>query len=399
MARSIKDIPDTVAELEAEGGLRARLSPELRFLLDVIAAGFGAAPPSPEPGLDWARFLAAVELHRVVPLMAPALAPGTGVPDAARGALAEMGIRAARRMLALNAETARIVGAFRDAGIGILVLKGVALSALFHGDPYRRWSRDIDLLVRPDAEAAALAQLERLGYERMAGGEGMNAVPMHGPRMPFPLEVHTRLSDDDRMFPLALLAPFDGAVEVASGAGPVPTLRPEAALVYAVHHGTRHLWQHLYWLADVAAACRRDCVDWRAARDLARRLGVERQLDLGVLLTRELIGLSPPPESGWPEAGGPAVRRAAAALLPTLADGATLPDRSPHRFGVVRYLCWHLSLYRRTQARVAFLADQLKPGAADRRALPLPRFLGFLYPGVRMIRVLANARKARRGGR
>ncbi len=373
---------------------RTQLPAELRFLLDVMAASFRPVILHAPFGIDWGRFLDAVGHHRVVPLMGPALAADGPVPEAVRVQLLELQRQATRRMLALGGELVGVATAFQAAGIELVVLKGPALSELLYGDPWRRFSRDIDLMVRPEAEAAALDLLCTLGYGENGQliARNTNAVSLYHQRFSFPLELHVRFGDDDRLLPCRLVRPFENVARVSIGGQHIPTLGPEAAVVYAVYHGTNHVWSLLYWLADMAAFQRSGVVDWPAALDLARRAGVERQLALAMVLVEDLIGVSLPAVLAREAALIGRARRAARPLRAVIAGTGDGDDRAAfHRFGGLRYVVWDALMYRRPAARWAALANRAQPSERDRGWLRLPDWLGFLYYGVRLARVIGGA--------
>ncbi|WP_051340473.1 nucleotidyltransferase domain-containing protein [Azospirillum halopraeferens] len=376
----------------------AVLPAEVRFLLGVVAAGFGGQPPRPEPGMNRADVVAAVRHHRLEPWLGPALAPDLPVPGDARRHLSDLRRQAAMRALRLTAEVARIVPALEAAGVEVLVLKGPALAVQLHGDPTRRSCRDIDLLVRPEAAAAARAALAALGYgvapDMVAAGP--NALTLHhAAAAAAPVELHDRLADDDRLLPMAAVDPFGTAVTVTVGGMPVRTLSPAAALVYGAWHGAKHHWSRLYWLADVAAAADHPAVDWREAADLARRTGTERHLALAARLSTVLLGRAPaaaPP----PDAPTAAALRRAEAILPAILALPPVDDREGvRRAGSVRVLRAELALCRRWSARRGLLVERLRPTDTDRALLALPAGLGGLYYGVRLTRVLGTALRHR----
>jgi myo-inositol catabolism protein IolC len=68
------------------------------------------------------------------------------------------------RQLALDAETAEVVQAVRARGAETVLLKGPAVARTLYPDPARRPYDDIDLLVEPGGDAAAVAVLRASDY-------------------------------------------------------------------------------------------------------------------------------------------------------------------------------------------------------------------------------------------
>jgi SAM-dependent methyltransferase len=56
-------------------------------------------------------------------------------------------------------------------------------------------------------------------------------------------------------------------------------------------HGSKHFWDRLLWIADIAAlVTRRQTLDWQQALSRARSLGAERMVLLGLCLAAEILG-------------------------------------------------------------------------------------------------------------
>lgn len=369
----------------------AALPAEIRFLLDVVAAGIGGPPPRPAPGLDWAGVLANVRHHRLEPLMGPASTADAGTPPEWRRDLAAARRATALRTMRMAGELAHLATRFAKAGIDVLALKGPAFSVQLYGGPLRRACRDIDLLVRPEAADAARRLLQGCGYGGTTDAVTLhrNAVGMRHDRNGIEVELHVRLAEDDRLMSTALLRPFDTAVTVAVAGAPVPTLPLEAALAYAAFHGAHHHWYRLHWLADFAAAAGHPDVDWGLVAHLARRTGTERHLALAARLSAALLGRAPPdllPSSAG--RGLAAVRRAEGVVSSILAAPPVREVDMVRRIGRLRILRTELGLHHRPAARWAQLRLRLQPTDTDRSQVPLPRGLGFLHYATRVLRVL-----------
>lgn len=386
------DLPqrESDANLDEEAGtlMAADLPGEMRFLLRVVAAGFGAVAPAADAGLDWHRLVAWIRHHRLEPLLEPALNPAAGVPDPWREELRTLHRNARMRSMRMAAEAARLGAAFAGAGLEMLVVKGPALSAQLYGDPCRRFCRDLDLLVRPADEASARALLAQCGYGL---GDGMttpqrNALTLRHGEGAAPVELHVRLADDDRMFPIDALRPFQNAATVDLAGVRVRTLGIDAAVVYAAYHGAAHHWSRLYWLADFAAAARQAEVDWDRVAAIAGRTGSTRTLVLAHHLSAALLGEAA--RAPAPPVGRRVVPSAAVAYrmlaAPPGQDLAAL-----RRVGVFRVLWADLLMQRDWRAVRALLALRLRPAESDRALVSLPPSLAFLYPLVRLYRVLS----------
>lgn len=334
----------------------ASLSPEDRLVMALMAMRFGGAAPAMTPAVDGDRFLDHVRHHRAALWIDAGGAADCGLPPATVDRLAQLQSREILRRHVLTTETARLATSFAAAGLEVLVLKGAALSALLHGGSMRRTARDVDLLVRPGDEGAALDVLRGLGYGGHADAviSHPNALELHHPRG-MRAELHVRFDDAEQLFPLHGARPFETSVEVTLGGVPVRTPGLALAVVHAAYHGAKHMWRRYFWLCDIAAAMRLAEVDWAETFGLARRIGVERHLALAVMLAHDLLGAGMPPGArpALDTLRGPA-HRAAVALRPVLA--APVAADEPllrRRMGRLAYAGWVLGLLRRPAARWA----------------------------------------------
>lgn len=96
------------------------------------------------------------------------------IPRAVAGALEDQWRQQQQRNLVLLAELSRASAAFREAGIDVLLLKGLYLSERFYHGLDRRFTWDLDLLVHPSAVSDVLVILDRLAFS--------------SPRFPFVLQ-------------------------------------------------------------------------------------------------------------------------------------------------------------------------------------------------------------------
>ena len=145
-----------------------KLPAELRLALD-IALRRGPEIPA---GLDWGYFDEAVRQHRIQPLLIrglrtmdrqvleqyPAL-------DRYRAQQNKYTVESLNRLKAL----AELSGAFADAGIRMISMKGPMLAIELYGDPSLRTSRDLDVMVAECDLERSGAVLRQLGY-RLEGG-------------------------------------------------------------------------------------------------------------------------------------------------------------------------------------------------------------------------------------
>jgi Uncharacterised nucleotidyltransferase len=117
--------------------------------------------------VNWSRLAETLRPRRLLPTLGPRileLAEGGASNDFA--AAVEQATATGRRQgVFLQLVSKRLMAALADAGIRSTALKGPLLSEAIYGDPGRRLSSDIDLLVATEQLPAAVEVVRQLGYD------------------------------------------------------------------------------------------------------------------------------------------------------------------------------------------------------------------------------------------
>jgi hypothetical protein len=282
--------------------------------------------------------------------------------------------------------------ALSDAGIRALSWKGPVLAQRAYGDLSARQFFDLDLLVSRHQMASAQEVARSLGFEpekRMADHEQEAYVEHQGelelvrPRDGLWVELHSsvvpsyygRAQTSDEWWPRA--------VEVSFGRLRFAALDPVDELQALCIHGSKHRWDRLAWILDVAMLARGLAdAQWSELIAAAQRHGTLRMVRLGLLLAADLCGLVLPAAEA-----GPARRdRAALKLARSVEHG--LFDPRPSRFDG---LIFHARMRERGRDQLSYLASvAFTPSGADWESLRLPRPLFPLYVVTRPIRLAAK---------
>ncbi len=193
--------------------------------------------------LDWQRLAELLRARRLLPTLGPRVLELAG--DSASGGFASAVERvtdAGRRQGAfLQMIAARTIAGLADAGIRCSSLKGPQLSEVLYGDPGRRPSSDIDLLVAPEQLSEAVEGVRRMGYAAPTDHVEAGGLPLlhfalihERDELP-PVELHWRIHWYERSFARdRLLAPRGDR----SGAWrPAPIDELTALLLYYARDG------------------------------------------------------------------------------------------------------------------------------------------------------------------
>jgi Uncharacterised nucleotidyltransferase len=172
--------------------------------------------------LDWHALAEKLRARRLLPTLGPRIVELThGQASEDFTAAVRRSIDAGRLQAApLVLVSKRVTAALADAGISSTALKGPLLGEAIYGDPARRLSGDIDLLVDPTQLTRAVEVVRELGYSAPGDHVERDGLPLlhfalvHE-RMELPtVELHWRVHWYERNFARErLLAPLEQATE------------------------------------------------------------------------------------------------------------------------------------------------------------------------------------------
>lgn len=302
-----------------------------------------------------------------------------------RAALVQERRRIAFRALQLGATLKLVTTALAERGLLPVALKGPALAIQAHGSLSARGGVDLDILVPEEEWPRALAVLEQQGYRPAPGQhlplpKGTHELVLLRENQPR-IELHQRLL----RHPHLLTDTQSQAVDIQGTA--VATLSPIQALPYLIAHANQHCFRRLIWLIDIHALLQSPGLDVeRLAREF-QRTGTCAMLDVGLALLDSLFGMT---------AAEPLQRvrrpcrasRAMTALALEAIVGSLSDDEVARRTGPLGRAAMDIALQDTWRARLHAVGGWLSPTGKDSDWLALPRRLSFLYPLIRLIRVL-----------
>ncbi len=254
---------------------------------------------------DWSLLLALAEDHGVTGLLSSRIRSmeGVRVPLEIQQKLRDQHRAQLFFTLSLTAELFRLLERFEKEGLETLVIKGPVLSARAYGDLGLRQYADIDLAVRHcDIQRTARLMIAA-GYEPAIPLAAIAADKIPGeylfsrPGTNLMVDVHTERTFRYYPKPLSIEGLFKRKTRVPLDGHDVPALSAEDELVLICIHGSKHLWERLMWIADVAGmGSRQSSMDWPRAFEAAHEVGAERMLCAGLGLAAGLLKASLPEE-------------------------------------------------------------------------------------------------------
>lgn len=256
-----------------------------------------------EAGLDWDVLVELADEHGVQGLLTQRLQK-TGfqhVPAKVRERLQSRMRAQLIFTLSMTAELFRVLEDFSKAGIETILVKGPLVSLLAYGDPAVRSFVDLDLIVRHEQILEASRRMVALGFEADVPEAAIVAGKIPGeylftrPGTKQLIELHTERTF--RYYPKAMRIAdlYTRKRQVLLDGRKVPGLSLEDELVLNCIHGTKHFWERLMLVADVAAmVARHPQIDWNKARKWAEEVGAARMLRAGLQLGAMALGAEVP---------------------------------------------------------------------------------------------------------
>lgn len=350
--------------------------------------------------LDWPKVAQISREHKTGPLLYLNLrGKDAGRPPPAVTAQFEQAyVASAGRLAVLTRNLLELVGNFEKAGIRTLSWKGPSMAALLYPDPGARPCDDLDFLVHPDDISKAVNLLAKNGYEphvpvpaRILNsylGAGLDYVATNSQgdlwidlsTLPTPSYFALTI-DADSLWASAR------TITIENTSIPLPC--PEHLLYLLCVHASKHGWERLLWVCDVAALLwKYPELDFGQIAQVARRQGGLRLLLLGLQLARSIMNAKLQGRMEEEIKRDPEVTRLADSIIARWLESpkACVTGRELFRF--------HMRMRERLRDRARHAARLVfTPSYGDWMSLPLPEPLFFLYWFTRPVRLAANALK------
>jgi len=284
--------------------------PEARFILlcartSVSEAVRQRVRETARGSLDWSLVLDLARFHGVGPLLWQSITALCAdlVPEATLATLRQA--TQAGRLLngALARETVRISRAFEERGVPAIPFKGAALAALAYEDTNLRDFDDLDFVVPQARLAEAQDILSAHGYRPLSRSrESFQDAHYDEPYHVYIHETSRLLIDlqwvmahEQFFFRLDRTDIWDRRVSLSMDGGRVSTMASEELLIILCVHGSKHAWERLKWIVDVAALIGARTLDWDRVLSTATRWKCRRMLLLGLRLAQQTMNAALPP--------------------------------------------------------------------------------------------------------
>lgn len=350
------------------------------------------------PGeVDWERLLELAVAHGVVSLLYRALAE---YPECVPADILEW-LRSYHRRnklcnVLLAGELTEVLELLDSRGIPALPYKGPVLATTVYGEVGLRKSGDLDILIPRQSLPQASEVLLARGYEpepRLDAAQERAYLRFERERRFVNyerrqvIELQWELLPPQFAFDLPVRRFRERARRSRVGGSAVDSLSPEHLILVLCVHGTKHFWERLQWVCDVAWTLESysEELDWDLLFREAAARGGRRMLLLGLYLAHDLLGAPPPRAELASLRRDPEVETLASEVYGWMFDDA--PD-SRSLLEDSAFFPFHYRVRERLRDRLRYVSRTVfTPNYADWRDLPLPRPLFFVYYALKPLRL------------
>jgi hypothetical protein len=337
--------------------------------------------------IDWDYFFLLARRHAVVPLVYGQLKDHVSPEHLQQ--FKKHSLENSARNIVLTAELCRLIKLFGDAGVNTIPYKGPILSLFAYDDLALRRFVDLDVIVKKHDVARARDLLLADGYAL--------AKPLTAEQQDLLLRTQHNLqfTKDNRRLIVELhweVAPhlfastvqgetlWNNLVDFELNGTTVKTFSAEDLLFSLCVHGSRHLWERLGWICDVAELISRRDLNWTALLDRAAKADTERMFLLGIHLAEKLLDAPLPAAVKRRCDADKRLEPLAANIIQHLFNGTEhIPATSREIF---RY---NLGVRKSLSARTRYLVHTLRPTDGDITDYSLPTFAYYLVRPFRLL--------------
>ena len=350
-------------------------------------------------GLNWDSFYKTARRHSLLPLVyrrlnetAAAIIPANELQK-----LKLAYEQNVARNLILTNELVKMTRTLEENGIQSIAYKGPALAVGAYGDTALRRFVDLDLMVRRKHVPKAAEVLGSLGYHpaKNLSSDQQSLLLQTQHNLQFVsdrrvvVELHWQVSS--QLFASSVTAEelWTNLETIRLNGFPVKSFSTEDLLFSLCVHGSRHLWERLAWIADLAHLLQvRPEIDWSALTERARTANAERMFLLGLYLASDLLESQLPDVVSEKIAQDKVILKLANTIKARLFDG---PEH--HQATTRQVLAYNLRVRRGLRSRLQYLLFTLTPTEGDVSLFTVPARWRLAYYLLRPFRILAKRRE------
>jgi hypothetical protein len=346
--------------------------------------------------IDWDYIFLLARRHAVLPLLYLQLDQHASdlVPEHHLKKLKQHFLENAARNMILSAELCRLINLFSKSQIETISYKGPTLALFAYDNLALRRFVDLDLIVKKPDVLKAREILLAEGYTPS------RSLSLDQQELLLRTQHNMQFSRDNRRLIVELhweVAPHLFASSVIpdkfwrdliaidiTGTG-LKALSAEDLLFSLCVHGSRHLWERLSWICDVAELIARHRFDWPHLLKRAESADNERMFLLGLYLAERLLDAPLPEEIKARCRADERLKSLATNVIEHLFNGTT------HVAATSREIFnYNIRVRNTLGARARYLLHMFRPTDGDLSTHSLPPSLSFAYYVLRPFRLLGR---------
>jgi hypothetical protein len=296
------------------------------------------------------------------------------------------------RNTVLTAELCRLINLFADAGIETIPYKGPVLGIFAYGNLALRRFVDLDVIVKKTDVWKAREILLAEGYTaaKSLSPSQQELLLRTQHNLQFSRDNHRLIVElhwevAPHLFASSVDADklWQDLITIDVHGVSVKTFSAEDLLFSLCVHGSRHLWERLSWICDIAELIARHRLNWTSLLERAATADNERMFLLGLHLADKLLGAPLPDEVKQRCESDERLKSLAQNVVEHLFNGTThVPATSREIFK------YNIGVRKTLGARVRYLAYMFQPTDSDLSVRSLPASLSFGYYLMRPFRLL-----------
>lgn len=344
--------------------------------------------------IDWEYLFLLARRHAVLPLLYVQLEQHASdlVRVETLQELKRYYLENSARNTVLAAELCRLIDLFGADAIEAIAYKGPALALFAYDDLALRRFVDLDVIVKKSDVLKARDILLNDGYalSKSLSLTQQELLLRTQHNMQFSRDNHRLIVElhwevAPQLFATSVNADdlWQNVVTIKINGTDVRALSADDLLLSLCIHGSRHLWERLSWICDVAELISRHHFNWTTLLERAANADTERIFLLGLFLAEKLLDAPLPAEIKQRCESDARLRSLADNIVEHLLNGTThVPATSREIFK------FNFRVRKTLAARARYLVYMLRPTDRDFSGRAFPARLNFVYYLTRPIRLL-----------